>query len=38
MYNLGYDIHFCEGNHNNIKVVRQEDIAILSAILRQSML
>ena len=38
MYNLGYNINFCEGNHNNIKVVRQEDIAILSALIRQKML
>ena len=34
LYNLGYDLQFYEGNHNNIKVVRQEDIAILSALLR----
>lgn len=34
MYNLGYELNFVEGNHNNIKVVRQEDIAILSALLR----
>ncbi len=34
MFNLGFELNFIEGNHNNIKVVRQEDIAILSAILR----
>lgn len=34
LYNLGYELNFVEGNHNNIKVVRQEDIAILSALLR----
>lgn len=34
MYNLGYDLNFVEGNHNNIKVVRQEDIAILAALLK----
>ena len=32
--NLGYEINFFEGNHNNFKVVRQEDLAILSALLR----
>lgn len=34
LYNLGYELNFVEGNHNNIKVVRQEDIAILSALLK----
>ena len=34
IHNLGYELHFYEGNHNNIKVVRQEDIAILSALLK----
>lgn len=38
MYNLGFDINFCEGNHNNIKVVRQEDVAILNALLKERML
>lgn len=33
-YNLGNELQFYEGNHYNIKVVRQEDIAILSALLR----
>lgn len=34
-YNLGYELQFYEGNHYNIKVVRQEDIAILSALLKK---
>lgn len=34
MYNLGYELNFVEGNHNNVKVVRQEDIAILTALLK----
>lgn len=34
MYNLGYELNFVEGSHNNIKIVRQEDIAILSALLK----
>ena len=34
MYNLGYELNFVEGNHNNIKIVRQEDIAILGALLK----
>ena len=34
LHNLGYDLNFVEGNHNNIKVVRQEDIAILAALLK----
>lgn len=32
MYNMGYDINFIEGSVNNIKIVRQEDIAIFSAL------
>ena len=35
--NLGYELQFYEGGHNNIKIVRQEDIAILSALLKQRM-
>lgn len=35
MYDLGYELKFVEGNHNNIKIVRQEDVAILSALLKQ---
>lgn len=34
MHKLGYSTFLCEGNHNNIKIVRQEDIAILSALLK----
>lgn len=33
MYNLDYDINFIEGSVNNIKIVRQEDIAVFSALL-----
>lgn len=35
MYNLGYPINFIEGSVNNIKIVRQEDIAVFSALIRQ---
>lgn len=31
LYNLGYDINFIEGNVNNIKITREEDIAAFSA-------
>lgn len=34
MYNLGYDINFIEGSVNNIKIVRQEDIAIITSLLK----
>ena len=34
MYNMGYDINFIEGCVNNIKIVRQEDIAICSTFLQ----
>lgn len=37
LYNMGYELQFYEGNHNNIKIVRQEDIAILSALLKNRM-
>lgn len=33
MYNLGYPINFIEGSINNIKIVRQEDIAVFTALL-----
>lgn len=33
MYNLGYSINFIEGSVNNIKIVRQEDIAIFEALI-----
>ncbi len=35
MYNLGYDINFIEGNINNIKIVREEDIAAFSALVKE---
>ena len=34
IHNLGYELQFYQGNHYNIKVVRQEDIGILSALLK----
>jgi 2-C-methyl-D-erythritol 4-phosphate cytidylyltransferase len=34
MYNLGYRLKFIEANNNNLKVVRQEDLAILGALLK----
>lgn len=34
LYNLGYSINFVEGNVNNIKIVREEDIAAFSAMVR----
>ena len=35
MYNLGFPINFIEGSINNIKIVRQEDIAIFTSLLKQ---
>lgn len=35
MYNLGYPINFIEGSVNNIKIVRQEDIAIFASLIKQ---
>ena len=35
LYNLGYDINFIQGSVNNIKIVRQEDVAVFEALLRQ---
>ena len=32
LYNLGYAINFIEGNVNNIKITREEDIAAFSAL------
>ena len=37
LFNLGYDINFIEGSVNNIKIVRQEDVAIATLLLRQSL-
>ena len=36
MYNLGYDINFIEGRINNIKIVRQEDIAVVTSLLKSN--
>ena len=36
MYNLGYDINFIEGQINNIKIVREEDIAIFKSLIKNS--
>jgi len=35
LFNLGYNINFIEGSVNNIKIVRQEDIAIATSLLKQ---
>ena len=32
MYNLGYPINFIEGGFNNIKIVREEDLTVFSAL------
>lgn len=34
LYNLGYDINFIECSINNIKIVREEDIAAFSALVK----
>lgn len=34
LYNLGYQINFIESNINNIKIVREEDIAAFSAMIK----
>lgn len=34
MHNIGANINFFEGNHNNIKIIRQEDIAVFSTLLK----
>ena len=34
LYNLGYNINFIESSNNNIKIVREEDIATLSALIK----
>ena len=34
LYNLGYDTHFIEGGPYNIKLVHQEDLPIISVLLR----
>lgn len=35
MYNLGYEINFVESGSSNIKIVRQEDVAVATAMLRK---
>lgn len=35
LYNLGYDINFIESNVNNIKIMREEDIATFSALMKE---
>lgn len=37
LYNLGYYINFIEGSTNNLKIIRQEDISILTTLLKQKM-
>lgn len=37
LHNLGYYINFIEGSTNNLKIIRQEDIAIFTALLKQNM-
>ena len=34
LYNLGYDINFVESSVNNIKIVREEDIAAFAALIK----
>ena len=34
MYNLGFDINFIEGSATNYKIIRQEDIAIVTAMIQ----
>ncbi len=34
LYNLGYDINFIESSINNIKIMREEDIAAFSALVK----
>ncbi len=34
LYNLDYNINFIESNNNNIKIVREEDIATFSALIK----
>ena len=34
MYNLGFNISFIEGSVNNLKIIRQEDITIITSLLK----
>lgn len=36
MYNMGYYINFIEGPANNLKIIRQEDIAVFASVLKNS--
>lgn len=36
LYNLGREIRFIEGSSTNLKIVRQEDIAIATALMKQT--
>lgn len=35
LYNLGYDINFVESSINNIKLAREEDLAVFSAVMKE---
>ena len=35
MHNLGYPINFIEGGFNNIKIVREEDLTVFSALVKR---
>lgn len=35
LYNLGHYVNFVEGSVNNVKIIKQEDIAVFSTILNQ---
>lgn len=35
LYNLGYEINFIEGSINNIKIVREEDLALFSTMVKE---
>ena len=35
MYHYGYEINFIEGSSNNIKLIRQEDIAVVTALMNR---
>lgn len=37
LHNLGYYVNFVEGSINNVKIIRQEDIAVFTAILKQKL-
>lgn len=36
LHNLGYYINFVEGSSTNLKIIRQEDISVFSALLKQN--